>query len=108
VSVPVLWFRIRIRTGSGFNGVPGSGPDRSQDPDPGAKITHKQDRKFFYKFHFLKCWMFSIDGEGFSYSLDIGKLQFLIKKKIIFSCNLQILVIETLDPDSLKMLDPDP
>jgi hypothetical protein len=47
----VLWIRIRI--GSGFNGVPesvsGSGSRR-------AKMTHKQ--KKVHKLNFLKCWMF--------------------------------------------------
>ncbi len=100
-SVPYPnWIRIQwspwIRTGS----QSGSGSRGKNNP--------QTRQKKIYKFHFLKCWMFSIEGEGFSCSLDIGKLQFLIKKKIIFSCNLQILVIETLDPDSLKMLDPDP
>ncbi len=38
-------------------------PDSEPDPDPGGqKMTHKNDPqklKFFYKFHVLKCWMFS-------------------------------------------------
>ncbi len=56
-------------------------------------------------------------AEGFSCSLDvvygglgISKLPFLIKKekKISDVFFLQFLVIKTLDPDSLEMLDPDP
>jgi hypothetical protein len=65
-------------------------------------------------------------AEGFFYNLDIlygglgiGKLQFLIIKKLkkIFSCKFfQFLVIKALDPDWIririsvhpKMLDPDP
>ncbi len=60
-------------------------------------------------------------AEGFFCNLDIlygglgiGKLQFLIKKNLIFF--LQFLVIKALDPDWIriqigvhpKMLDPDP
>ncbi len=37
----------------------------------------------------------------------MGKLQLLIKKKIL-AVFFQYLVIKTLDPDSLEMLDPDP
>ncbi len=61
-----------IRIGSGFNGFPGLGYRR-------AKMTQKN----------IKCWMFSLRAEGFSYSLDffyeglgISKLQLLIKKDI--------------------------
>ncbi len=54
--------------------------------------------------------MFFLGAEGFSCSLDISKLQFLIKKRsknfqLYFF--LQFLVIKTLDPDSLEMLDQD-
>ncbi len=59
-TTPVL----RIRIGSGFNGVPGSGSRR-------AKMTHKSRKKL--KIYFLKCWMFSFEGwkEGFFCSLGV-------------------------------------
>jgi hypothetical protein len=53
-------------------------------------------------------------AESFSCILDISKLQFVIKKKILknFSCIfflLHFLVVKTpdLDPDSLEMSDPE-
>ena len=47
-------------------------------------------------------------AEVFSCSLNIRKLQSLIKKKISHLFFSSVLVIKTLDPDSLEMLDPDP
>ncbi len=99
---------------SGFNEVPGSGSRR-------AKMTHK---KKFRNFIFWSVGCFLLRAEGFSCSLDvlyeglrISKLQFLIKKD---SKNFQLYFFVFSvwssnpesgldpDPDSLKMLDPDP
>ncbi len=44
---------LRIRIGSGFNRVSGSGSGSRR-----AKMTHKS-RIFFFKVHVLKCWMAS-------------------------------------------------
>jgi hypothetical protein len=53
-------------------------------------MTHKS-RKKFVKVHVLKCWMASLRADSFFCNLDIlygglgiGKLQFLIKKKVNF------------------------
>jgi hypothetical protein len=88
-------------------------------------MTHKS-RIFFVKFHVLKCWMGSLRAECFFCNLDIlygglgiGKLQFLIKKKLNFFSAViffQFLVIKALDPDWIlirislqpQTLDPDP
>jgi hypothetical protein len=51
-DVSVLW--IRIQTGSGVNGVSGSGCRR-------AKMTHK-NKKRVIKFNFSKDWMFSFES----------------------------------------------
>ncbi len=83
---PVLWIRIRI--GSGFNGVTGSVISWS-------------------------VWCSLFMAEGFSFSLDINKLQFLIKiinkKFLSYIFFLQFLVIKTLDPnpDSLEIVNLD-
>jgi hypothetical protein len=69
--------------GSGFNRVSGSGSGSRR-----AKMTHKS-RKFFIKFMFRSVgWpLLRAEAEGFFCNLDvlyggveIGKLQFLIKK----------------------------
>jgi hypothetical protein len=84
--------RIRIRIGSGFNRVSVSGSGfgirlRIQEGKNGrAKMTHKS-RKKFVKVHVLKCWMASLEMKSCNLDilyggLGIGKLQFLIKKKI--------------------------
>jgi hypothetical protein len=76
-SKPVLWIRIRI--GSGFNGVPGSGSGSRR-----AKMTHKKDNKF----NFLSAVCFLLRAEVFSCSLDISKFAIFDQKTIekIFSC----------------------
>ncbi len=84
----------------------------SLDPDPDprrAKMTHKH-RKKLMNFNFFKS---RLRAEGFSYSLDISKLQFFLTK-ISFICFLQFLVIKTLDqdpdPDAMNpdAMNPDP
>ncbi len=57
----------------------------------GIQIRTHKNRKKVQRFNFLKCWLFSLRGKGFSWSLDvlyeslgISKLQFLIKKYQIF------------------------
>jgi hypothetical protein len=82
-----------------------------------AKMTHKSRRKIA-EVHVLKCWMTSLRAEGFLYNLDIiygglgiGKLQFLIIKKKIFSCNFfsNFWSYKALDPDPEKRnTDPQP
>ncbi len=70
------------------------------DPDPGGQQYPSNIEKN------LKCRMFSFEGwRRFFCRLDRSKLQFWIKK--IFGCIffLQFSVIQTLDPDSLEMLD---
>jgi hypothetical protein len=69
---------FRIRIGSVFNQVSGSGSGSRR-----AKMTPKLEK--VKKFPVLKCWMFSF--EGFSCSLNvlyegigIHKLQYLIKE----------------------------
>jgi hypothetical protein len=52
--------------------------------------------------------MFSFEGEGFSFSLDINKLQFLTEKKYYnkkFCCIffLQLLVVKNHDPDWIRI-----
>ncbi len=59
----VLWIRIRIRIGSGFNGIPGSGSRR-------AKNATQNQRKV-NEFHLLKCSMFSFEGS--SLLLQLGR-----------------------------------
>jgi hypothetical protein len=59
----VLWIRIRI--GSGFNGVPGSGSRR-------AKMTQKK-RKQIINFIFLRAGCSLLRVEGFSCSLNVQK-----------------------------------
>jgi|688.fasta_scaffold604224_1 hypothetical protein len=43
-------------------------------------MTHKH--KKVNEFHFLSAQCSLLSAEGFSCSLDIGKLQFLIKKRL--------------------------
>jgi hypothetical protein len=70
---------------------------------------------------FLGAWCSLLRSEGFLFSLDvlyggleIGKLQFLIKKNINFFSAVIFLYIFGLDPDWIrigiqpKMLDPEP
>jgi hypothetical protein len=61
ISLPVLWIRIRI--GSGFNGVPVSGSRR-------AKMTHK-NRKKKLKLFFLSAGCSLLWAEGIPCSLDV-------------------------------------
>jgi hypothetical protein len=98
----VLWIRIRIRnrTGSGFNGVPGSlfGSRR-------AKMTNKR-RKSLKKFIFCCVRCTHLRAEGFCCSLDISKMEFLIKKDILKNqlyFLLPFLGIKTLDPDWIRI-----
>jgi hypothetical protein len=76
----MFWIRIRIRIGSEFNRIAGSGSGTRR-----AKMTHKHSLEVLY------------GGRG------ISKLQFLIKKRFyeLFCYNffLQFLVIKTLIPD---------
>jgi hypothetical protein len=78
---PVL--RIRIRIGSGFNRVPGSG-FVIRIHIQAAKITHKNRKKISL--------------------IEMLDVLFLGLKDVF----LKFLVIKTLDPDSLLMLDLDP
>ncbi len=100
-----MWIRIRI--GSGFDGVPGSGSGLA------IQIQEGKNEKFInYVFCSAGCSL--LRAEGFSRSLDvlyegigIRKLQILIKKDITkFSA--VFLVIKTLDQDSRETLDPEP
>ncbi len=68
--------------------------------DP-AKMTHKNRRKKTIKFHFWSAGYSLLWAEGFSYSFWYKKI------KIKISGLLQFLVVKTLDPDSLEMLDAD-
>ncbi len=97
---------LRIRIGSGFNRVSGSGFGIRIRR---AKMTHKS-RNFSLKFMFWSVGWPLLRAEDFFCNLDvlygglgIGKLQFLIKIKnkknfsaVIF---LKFLVINALDPD---------
>jgi hypothetical protein len=96
----VLWIRIRI--GSGFNGVPGPGSRR-------AKMTDKI-RKKVINFMFWSAGCSLLRTEGFSCSLDvlygglgISKLQFFYQKnkekKLCCCIFVQFVVIKTLDTD---------
>ena len=69
----MLWIRIQILIGSGSRRV---------------KMTHK-NRKKLINFIFRSAGCSLLRAEGFSCSLDISKLQFLIKKerKKNFCCN---------------------
>jgi hypothetical protein len=68
-------------------------------------MTHK-NRKI-YKCHFLKAEVFSCSSDRTSF-MEAGISKFH-QKRYIFSCIfLQSLVIKSLDPDSLEILDPEP
>ncbi len=120
-------FRIRIRIGSVFNRASGSGSVfgiriRIQE---GKNNPHKEKKFMFWSVGWPLLW-----AAGFFCNLDIlygglgiGKLQFLIKKNIIFFSPViffKFLVIKALDPDWIRIriririglqpqpLDPDP
>jgi hypothetical protein len=64
-------------------------------------MTHKHRKKLIH-FIFLKCWMHSLlRAEVLACSLDISKLQFLIKQIFHLYIFLQFLVVKTMDPDSM-------
>jgi hypothetical protein len=74
--------------------------DPYPDPDPGGQ-------KWSTNIEKKKCWMFSFEAEGFSYSLDISKYKIVDqKRKRNFNCiffSLQFKVIKTLDPDWIRI-----
>jgi hypothetical protein len=75
-----------------------------------AKLIHRHKKKG-YKFHFLKCWMFSFKAEGFFCSVDIVNLNFLLKKNkkiTVFFSSVFCHQNPGSGSDSLEMLDPYP
>jgi hypothetical protein len=67
-----------------------------------AKMTHKHRKKSLV-VDVLFWWL---KTSPVAWTADISKLEFLIKQ--FYSCTGSFLVIKTLNPDSLEMLDPDP
>jgi hypothetical protein len=104
-----LWagLRIRIRTGSGFNRVSGSGSGSRR-----AKITHKSN--FFFKVHVFKCWMASWELKASSVTWTYFMKASVFYQKFFFPAVI-FLHFWSLKPwiririgIQPKMLDPDP
>ncbi len=85
-SQAVLWIRIRTRIGSGFNGFVDPYPDSQSWWIQEGKMTHKH-RKKLINFIFWSAGCSLLRADDFSCSLDISKLEFLIKKRYKKVCS---------------------